>query len=177
VSYGTDAITGTTRCGYASIGSSDNAVNNWGLFQNTFCLVSLILIFLISIRIYIFTKYSENENSESLKTLLLYPTAMFICWFPSQFYNTLHKTTSETTTNLTIGNALHILAPLYGLLLSLIFYTKTDKARTEWKNILTSLKLIQKSNEVELRESSQSISSDMSVGDVVKNNLIVRILE
>ena len=183
VTYGTAVTIGTYRCGYGiSESSSINAYDNWNLFQYICCFSSLILIMIITIRIYIFTYYPSQDSLPShnigfFKTLLLYPIAMFICWFPSQFFFTLIISSTETTQADTIGNILHILAPLYGLFLSLIFYTKTDKARVEWINIFTRLRLIGQPNEVELRESSYTVSSDMPVCDVVENTLVVRILE
>jgi hypothetical protein len=104
---------------------------------------------------------------------------MFFCWLPSQFYNIVHATSSDSSLDILIGNILHVIPPLYGLLLSLIFYTKTDKARTEWINVFRKLKLIEKSNEVELRESSKTVESlDIPIDDgTVDNILVVRIFE
>ena len=181
VHYGTTSIS-PVRCGFGPIGS--NAANNWGKSQNLLCIFSLIIIFVIAIRICIYiyypSKHNQNEISRPhkvkfLKTLLLYPAAMFICWVPSQFYNLVSGESSPTQA--LIYDCFHILSPLYGLLLSLIFYTRTDKARTEWINILIRLKFIKESNEIELRESSNTISSDISLGDSVENTLVLRILE
>jgi len=123
------------------------------------------------------------KNIDFFNTSILYPIAMFICWLPSQLYNILYSNTIEYSSSyLLINNCLHIIAPLYGLLLSLIFYNKTYKARIILINILryilVRLKIIEKSNEIELRESSKTIStSDISIDDVIHNSLIVRILE
>jgi len=193
VVYGTNSTTMPIRCGN-SFSSSDtdtlqNAARHWGSLQNYMCLCSLVLIVVITTRIFIFIYYPsqhsdnvvnlQSDKIRYLKTVLLYPIAMFVCWFPSQFYYTcLAPPEGENTDrSFFIGNLLHVICPLYGLFLSLIYYTETDKARTLWTNIFIKLKLIRNSKEVELRESSQTIDSDIHICDVVENTLINRILE
>jgi len=169
------------RCGYTTI-KSFNAKGIWGQIQDWIALSSLFFIILITIRIYIYTYYSsydvfKSRNIDALNTVLLYPLAMIICWLPSQLEGIIIPATTTSKENADIiNNATHIIAPMYGLLLTLIYYIKTKNAIKEWKNIfqyiISSSNNNKEFDEIEFRDSNRE-----SNNIIVKNIIGVRISE
>lgn len=164
------------RCGYTTQ-ESFHAQAIWGQVQDWIALSSLFFIILVTTRIYIYTYYSSFDvfkarNIDSLNTVLLYPLAMLVCWLPSQLEGIIVPATTTSKQDAAIlDNATHIIAPMYGLLLTLIYYTKTKQAVNEWRNIFQRL-ISSEFNEIELRDSNRE--SDTTT---VKNIIGVRITE
>lgn len=168
------------RCGYTSKQHSSHAKGIWGQVQDWIALSSLFFIILVTIRIYFYAYYSSYDvfkarNIDALNTVLLYPLAMLICWLPSQLEGIIipATTTSKQDADI-INNATHIIAPMYGLLLTLIYYFQTELAIKEWKNIFRYLisSDTKEFDEIELRDSNRE-----SDAITVKNIIGVRISE
>jgi len=152
---------GKRRCGYA--GGSDPKAHKhfWTDVQNTICLGSICFIVFIVIRIYVYKKGKNDDqsllekgsDSEALTTMILYPMAMICCWLPSQIYNYICPPEKPTNNELLVNNIFHILAPQYGLCLSIIFYSRTKKAREELLKIIKPIHELEE-QDIEIRDSS-----------------------
>jgi len=123
---------------------SDATFNGW-------LYISFLLVGICSIFIIIYTKYLKYRNpitssllnntpvfSEAWKTVILYPISMLVAYVPAQsfvlYYNNyvINKHSSSAHKASIISNYLIALNPMYGLLLSIIFYIKTQGAREEY---------------------------------------------
>ena len=178
MSYGSK-YPGTGRCGM--VGVSTFA---WGTFQNWLVVASICFILLLCLRILISklsndrTKESHRAlSSESFRTIILYPVAMLVTWGPSQVLGVITKARYYEA-----FNYLHVLAPLYGLVLAIIFYSRTKYARGEWQKIFIEMKLRSGDDnddtiDVDLKDSCISIGE--SVEEPVYNpkhsEMVVRI--
>ena len=130
----------------------------------------------------IFSKYFLEEQ-DPLKKLwqvtLIYPLVMFIAWFPTVFYDTyrfsyMHKTLYHSNV---ISDYLESMVGFSGVLLSLVFYIKTDQARIEWYKIYH--KLVYKTDYDNSRSSdTSSVFRDSSIGgDIAKRISTVQLTE
>jgi len=176
VGYG--STVSDVRCGYTTQ-NSNHAKAVWGQIQDWLALSSLFFEILVIARIYVYAYNSsvdvfKAQKFEALNTVLLYPLAMIFCWLPSQLEGIIvPATTTSQQDAAVLDNATHIIAPMYGLLLTLIYYTKTKQAVTEWKKIFRRLtSSAEQSDEIELRDSNRD-----SDAITVKNIIGVRISE
>lgn len=179
VGYG-GSTEGIFRCSYYNYKDPSNysPVAVWGLIQQTVAVSSLLFILLIILRIlvYLYCDYKEDEKlrtanqmllaKESWRTMILYPISLILCWLPSQLYAIIIELSPPSplsNTRIYLSDALYMLAPMNGLLLSLIFYIKTSEAKKEWMSIFRNL-ISNESSDVEMRESTE-------------NTMVVRITE
>ena len=169
---------GTRRCGVVG----QNYLK-WDFAQDCVVFGSLCFILLVCLRILISnlsndrTKESHRAfSSESFRTIILYPVAMLVTWAPSPIAFFLAKKHSNTY------NYLHAMAPLYGLALAIIFYSRAKYARVEWQKILVEMKLTSgddKDDMIDVDLKDSCISTGESVEEPVYNpshsELVVRI--
>ena len=148
--------TGIVRCSYYNYKDPSNfsPVALWGLLQQSIAVSSLLFILLIILRIlvYLYCDCKEDEKlrsakqmllaKESWRTMILYPISLIFAWLPSQSYAIiieLSPPSPPSNTRIYLSDALYMLAPMNGLLLSLIFYIKTSEAKKAWMSIFRNL--------------------------------------
>ena len=126
------------------------------------CIAVLTLIILIYK--YQFVEKSDPMN-KTINMITLYPYAMFISWIPSIFYGMYRDEFYDENGyypfhSLVIGNYFEACVAIYGVLVAMIFYTKTKQARKEWLTIY--YKLFNIVSDDNFRSSRSSVSSDAS---------------
>ena len=189
IPYATGMRYGTKHPGSKRCGLVGQNLHGWGIASESLFFASVGLILLVCLRILISSKLSNDRTkeshtavrSESLKTMILYPVAMLVTWGPSQIFSILFSN-SETNSTICLWDYLHLLAPLYGLALAIIFYSRTKYARGEWQKIFIEMKLRSGDDnddtiDVDLKDSCISIGE--SVEEPVYNpkhsEMVVRI--
>lgn len=184
VTYG--GVGNITGCSF----SGNNNFSKWSALSHFLLLVSLLIIIILSFRIAIFvytlnydsdngiavplTQLDQRIATEATITMILYPTAMVLCWLPSQIFGLYVNISQDYSNNNRItDNAMHTICPLYGLLLTLIYYIRTKGAKEEWKNLFQSL---YKNSDVEITSSPNSFHQNQSKGsNDVDDNIDVEI--
>jgi len=114
---------------------------------------ALILGFTARIIVHAFLEYKKSLNVQNIavipiskhikNTMIFYPLAMLLTWSPNIFYifvnnsNYLHNC-MRSAHPVYYGNYVNMLVPLYGFLLTIIFYTRTKDGRQEWIRLIKS---------------------------------------
>ena len=109
------------------------------VFRDVLLAVFIITFFLTLIILIYRYKYIEKGDpvNKIIDVIMLYPSAMFVAWIPITFYNMYRddykvKYHSYPVDSLVLANYLEACVSIYGVLVSLIFYTKTQQARKEY---------------------------------------------
>ena len=149
-------------------------------------LVSFSIIIILSIVIVYFSlktstsaAYLAPRIKESWSLVILYPLAMLIAFLPSQIYAFYLNQRSNNGHSLPIHGAVifnYLLAfsSLYGVFLSIIFYTKTLEARRAWLSNWRYLqRMITKDSEVnkDTEDDDVRCSSIISIDDRVVSEI------
>jgi len=169
-----------TRCFFSYNEVSEYSVENY-LYRNVL-ISSFTFNALAAIVAITYSRYFIEEQ-DPLKKLwqvtLMYPLVMFIAWFPTVFYDSIrfsgtHKILFHSNV---ISDYLEALVGISGVLLSLVFYIKTDQARIEWYKIYH--KLVYKTDYDNSRSSdTSSVFRDSSIGgDIAKRISTVQLTE
>jgi hypothetical protein len=139
--------------------------------------VSFLFILLLTIGILGYSYYVSKTDPlnlskishirDSISTAILYPIAMVTFYLPSFVWFTYLSFNHHAYHKLVIFNYLTSLQPLYGVSLSIIFYTKTKLARREWYLLYQQIFHMTSELEVPLNlsmseRSSESITNDKS---------------
>ena len=147
-----DPVEGYTLC-FMRVGSG--SVSDETFWQNFsflgLCIVSFLFILIVSLRV-LFYHCNRKEDSlitrdalnEEKFTIMLIPTGLFISWIPAflwQFhcdrYYRIHLT--NPSKYLIDINAFSCLNPLYGIFLSILIYTRTEKPREKWHHLFKTI--------------------------------------
>lgn len=147
--YG-DHDQGSVKCGYSQGNGSQEALDGWNFVQLLVQIVNIIVTVFFTILIIWYCtrcKLPMNENllqnvvNDAWKTVVLYPIVELVSWSPSQinnFYIYVYKSkygispaNSHYVTNIT-----HVISPLYGIILPIVFFWKNEDARLELYNLL-----------------------------------------
>jgi len=124
-------------------------------------------LFITLLTVLIYCDSVQNENGNRIvdtriesggKTMILYPLSLLICWIPVQVYQILLESKLRQIDSFSsivkTTDGLYMIAPLHGLFVSLIFYSKTKQAKSEWLKTLKEFKIIKESNSNEIKETS-----------------------
>jgi len=159
---------------------NNNVYNSIEVFVIEF-FISFFFIILLAIGIVGYSYYISKTEPlnltkiahvrESISTAILYPIAMIIFYVPSFIYSSINglyiKHMHHNLHNFqVIFNYLVAIQTLYGVTLTIIFYTKTKMARREW--FLLYQQIFNKKNELQLPlhlSMSERSSDAISVND------------
>lgn len=178
------------RCAMATGKSSSRVEYNWityGFQYELFCSFAFIGFFTLAILFYCFqmnrwyggnTYLAPNVRS-SWSTVILYPIGMLVTYVPSTIYG--HYANSHFENHhvrlhhgYVIRDYLQASNALYGMILALIFYCKTEIALQEWKNIIIGLFYGNiNDDKIEFRDTEVPISSHPSSGSDGLNKIRV----
>jgi hypothetical protein len=143
-------------------------------FYGSFSFILLLTIGILGYSYYVSKTDPLNLSKishirDSISTAILYPIAMVTFYLPSFVWLTYYFFHHHAYQNhkVVIFNYLTSLQPLYGVSLSIIFYTKTKLARREW--YLLYQQIFHRTSELEVplnlsmsERSSESITNDKS---------------
>ena len=131
----------------------------------SFMLVILMTIWLVQIHRYLSTvdSYDSTEKQKSLfASMKLYPLALLITWAPRFAANVGVGIQSIGKDNYQIGIIpAAILASQYGVIVAIIFFTKSAAARLLWYNLFKRLAYTYCSNSYSSNSSNANYSVDM----------------
>jgi len=141
---------GSVKCGYSQGNGTQDALDGWNFVQLLVQVVNFILtVFFTILIVWYCTRYKlpmtenllQNVVNDAWKTVILYPIVEFVSWSPSQinnFYINVYKSkygispaNSHYITNIT-----HVISPIYGIILPIVFFWKNKDARLELYNLL-----------------------------------------
>ena len=169
VGYGTELEFSTiSRCAFvnmkSTIGFPSNYEEIWNKTNQSIALFTILFITLLTFLIYCDSIQNENGNGivdtrieSGVKTMVLYPLSLLICWVPSQCFDLIlefKENIISFSSSIKVSDGLYMIAPLHGLFVSLIFYSKTKQAKSEWLKILKDFNIIKESNSNEIKETS-----------------------
>lgn len=144
-----------TKCTFVNTKSSvgfPQVVAIWSAINESVLCCTILFISFITFLIYyegtyrnenIVTNHDSRIESESWKTMILYPLSLLTCWVPSQCFILslqFHQHRVPFSTAEKIADGLYMICPLHGLFLSIIFFTKTRQAKDEWIVIWKTLR-------------------------------------
>lgn len=169
------------RCALAvGSGTLDEEVK-WAAYTYQLELVGsfvFILIFTVAILVY---RYRMSISEKSWSTLLFYPVGLLITYVPSSVYsyyfNSYHYAHNTFPYHgFVIANDLLALNAIYGVILSIIFYSTTKLALYEWKTVIK--KILFGSSDPD-DDNRMSVSSVISIASTVElsENPVTRRLE
>ena len=193
--YGNDDNIATElRCFLSKGKGSEKNVINWGEYTFQYdLLISLLLIIVLSIVVVFYSLRMKNmEVSQvylaqrirgSWSVVILYPLAMIVSWMPGVLYGlgggVYEKLGHPNPPNhILVFDYLSAFNCLYGVLLALIFYTKTIDARRAWMynlrcilNLFTNVNVDERSSCSSILSIKDSeISSNFSVWSKIKGS-------
>lgn len=113
------------------------------VFRNVL-LASFCIIFVLAAFIIFYCRFHMDQKDplQSLVNLvLMYEAALFVSWVPAAVFgewrDRFYEKEGHYPANSTIiSNYFEATVCIYGLLLSIIFYIKTERARKEWYNLI-----------------------------------------
>lgn len=147
-----DYLVGTEACFFNGANSRVQIFIFWWVFEQIVC---FFLIIVLSIRVLFHTCLQERSNltshkvgllliSKSIKsTMVLYPMSMLITWSPAIIYIFFNRANVDNNCMRFAhpvygGNFVNMLQPLYGFLMSIIFYSRSNGGQ-EWYDLIKSL--------------------------------------
>lgn len=168
-----------TRCFFTYAEISEHNLELY-LFRNV--IISAFVFNAVAALFVIIYSKLYIEEGHPLKNLwrvvLLYPLAMFLAWFPTVIYdsyrfNYVHNSIPYHAD--IVSDYLESFVGIYGVLLCLIFYMKTDQARVEWYRLYYNLF---HSTTYDIRSSDTSSKfRDSSMAEVSKRSSLVQLTE
>ena len=144
---------GVTVCSYYNNNRDYRSEAMWlNITVNYMLNISFITISFCSIFIVGYTRYIRANNplittvidNEVWSTIILYPLGQLFAWLPSTIYSVIFERQTSASGHFPnngwiLINVFDTLNPLYGLILSSVFYLKTEEAREEWISIIHRL--------------------------------------
>lgn len=146
---------GEQKCSLTIGESSSREFYVWFLIQPISQLANFLITVWFTMAIIYYCKVKRKKLLEETlvvhptfdrawQTVILYPLAELLAWVPAQVYNSYilfyrykHEFTDPRNAT-SITNSTHIIAPLYGFFLCIIFFKSNEEARIELKKMFYS---------------------------------------
>jgi hypothetical protein len=177
--YGTTDDNAIQVCTYSKGGGSIANTYTWiDNLVHLELIICFIILFILTVLIILNDKcFRKNELStpivESISrgwlTVLYYPAGLFIAWVPGilfAWYISIYQRVNgiQPPRATLISSTLTIFNSLYGLILSIVYYSQTTDARACWVELLGKIKskFIKDDRIMDTRDNSQKSSFDYS---------------
>eukprot|EP01038_Epipyxis_sp_PR26KG_P006874 gene6874-9415_t len=175
-------------CHYS--GPNNESANQWFNITYAYLPIIIILFMFICGSLLLLNQTSIKSNGIARKqkmiiqTSMFYPLGLIITWFPLGIYSIITTLANETF-SLAIGNAFTLLTTSFGILIGLIFFCNSPRARLHWKNLLFGnyIKYIENDDVVfddeedilcdELPNDGSSFSSRGTSQTIFRNSLMI----
>jgi len=146
-------------------------------------ILSLVIVYISLTSKFVSEAYLAPRIRDSWSLVILYPGAMLVAWIPSQAYAFYFSQVLNSKQELpphifVIFNYLLAISALYGLFLSVIFYTKTQDARRAWLSNIRYIYRMITNKDIDIgiddRSTCSSILSidDRSLSDINRLSLL-----
>ena len=173
-SYGNN-VSGYSVCSLYNE-KSDKAAELWGKYASVlilqFCLCVIVTCSIFTIIYSLYLKFIDSDISdiemisEAWSTIIMYPISMVISYLPFTSYgyyvdNFYYLNGKVPKHSIIIDNSLAIAIPIYGTLLTFIFYSRTEDAQTEYIKLFKKIFLHMTSSRTSVKDTSSSLELEL----------------